>query len=57
MEAENTHLNFTLNLQLLYVVYRLVNNEILWFYFQFYDLESKLLPAIFCLKTPLAMFL
>lgn len=43
----HAHLNFTLNLQLLYVVYRLVNREILRIYFQFHDLEFKLLPSIY----------
>lgn len=54
MEGGNVCLNLTLNLQLQYIVYNLVNSEISRIHFQFHDLESKVLPSVFCLKAPLA---
>lgn len=46
MGVGHTHLNFTFNLQHVYVVYKLVNSEILRIYFQLCDLESKFLPTV-----------
>ena len=52
----NAHLNFTLNLQFLYVVCRLVNGEILRIYFQFHDLEFKLSPSIYLSEFSIGNF-